>query len=72
MSNALGRAAGEFTTELARYGIQVSEAERCIVWRDLVVNVSFGTPRTGCRRKLRKMIKAAQKLEVKETQETLL
>ena len=68
MANALDRAYSEKRSELEAYDIYVPIGERCIVWGDLVVNVPYGTPKTECRRKLNRMLKAAKSRRFKDTQ----
>jgi hypothetical protein len=71
MSNALGRAAQILQADIGRHGIVVNDRERYVQWREIRIGVSYGTPKSECLRKLRKLIRAAQELERKETQETL-
>lgn len=72
MSTALDRAALELKPKLDKYGIEVPLGERVIVYDGLVVNVKFGTPQKDCLRKLRKLIKLAEKKEFQRTQGALL
>lgn len=72
MSTALDRTYLELKNECDRWGIQVPTGERVIVWRDLAINIEFGTSRVVCRRKLKKLIKAAEKEHFNKTQSKLL
>jgi hypothetical protein len=71
MSNALGRAARILQADIDRHSILVNERERNVQWRDVRIGVSYGTPKSECLRKLRKLIRAADELERKEKQGTL-
>lgn len=69
---ALDRAALELKDKLAALDIKVPYGQRQIIYRDLVVDVQEFTPRKDCLRKLRKMIKLAEKDRFNETQTNLL
>ena len=71
MTNALDRVAQELQTELDGLGIKVPNGERTIIWGNLTVKVPFGTPKTDCRRKLKKIIKAAERAHLEITQSVL-
>lgn len=71
-TNALDRAYLEMKPKLDELHIEVPKSERRIIFDNLIVDVRFGTPRTDCRRKLKKMIAYAEKKKMQETQETLL
>lgn len=71
-SYALDRAAAELHDKLAALDIKVPYGKRQIIYRELVVDVREYTPRKDCLRKLRKMIKLAEKDRFNETQAKLL
>ena len=70
--SALHYASEELQTDLNKYGIKVDLAERMVVFRELAIPIRYGTTKVECRRILKKTIKAAQNIEIKENQESLL
>lgn len=72
MSYALDRAAEELESELKRYDIRVPKGERVILWNDVAIQVSEGTQKKDCLRKLRKLIKIEKQKEFERTQVSLL
>lgn len=74
MSSALERVARELEPELTKHGIviQPNQLPRYAEWQGIYVKFTYGTTSRECRRKLKKLIKAAEAQQIKDSQESLL
>jgi hypothetical protein len=72
MSTALSRVARELQPDLNKWAIEADGENRRIVWRDIVIDLHYGTPARDCRRKLKKIISAAEKIDRESRQSTLI
>ena len=78
--NALHYAAEELWQQLAKYtNIEVHAGERMIIYDNVAIPVEFGSTKSECLRKLRKLIaiekdkvKCAEEAKLKERQVSLL
>lgn len=78
--NALHYAVEELWPQLAKYtNIEVHAGERMIIYNDVAIPVTFGSTKSECLRKLKKLIaiekdkvKRAEEAKLKERQMSLL
>lgn len=67
--SALEYVAAELAADIKKYGVQVNDNERTVVWRDVVEEVRPYSGARECRRVINKVIKIAKNTLAQEYQD---